>query len=121
MKRVWAYSENVQQLILNCHAYFRENCPSQSVKETCKALKISRATVKRIIKRGKVKPANRRKKTKKQFSKVDSFTKDLTRRTAYSMTTVQLQRLICYIQNFLKRRKEKNMNFRMDAQPCQKC
>ena len=66
-KRVSAYSEDVQQLTLNCHAYFKENCPSQPVKETCKALKISRASVKRIIKRGKVKPANRRKNTNKNF------------------------------------------------------
>ena len=31
-ERVWAYSEGAQQLILNCHAYFKENCPSQPVK-----------------------------------------------------------------------------------------
>ena len=37
----------------------------------------------RIIKRGKIKPANRRKNTTKKFSKVDSFAKDLIRRTVY--------------------------------------
>ena len=82
-KKVWAYSEEVQQLILNCYKYFEVKAPSHPLKETCEALKISRTTIQRVVKRRKVRKANRKTNKSKKFSKIDSFMKDLIRRTVY--------------------------------------
>ena len=71
-------------MILNCYKYFQKTLkdPSQAVKTTADALKVSRNTVYRVVRRGKVRWANRI-KNRERFSKVDSFTKDLIRATIY--------------------------------------
>ena len=82
-KKVWAYSEDAQQLILNCHEYFKFKTPSHSIRETCTVLKVSRGTVQRVVIRGKVRKANRKTNEIQKFSKIDSFMKDLIMRAVY--------------------------------------
>ena len=86
-KHPLAYSSGEQQMILNCHKYFQKTLkdPSRAVKTTADALKVSRNTVYRVVRRGKVRLANRI-KNRERFSKVDSFTKDLIRATIYEFT-----------------------------------
>ena len=71
-------------MILNSHKYFQKTLkdPSRAVKTTADALKVSRNTVYRVVRRGKVRWANRI-KNRERFSKVDSFTEDLIRATIY--------------------------------------
>ena len=68
-------------MILNSHKYFQKTLkyPSPAVKTTADALKVSRNTVYRVVRRGKVRRANRIERS----SKVHSFTKDLIRATIY--------------------------------------
>ena len=83
-KHPWAYSPGEQQIILNSHKYFQKTLkdPSRAVKTTADALKVSRNTVYRVVRREKVRRANKI-KDRERFSKVDSFTKDLIRATIY--------------------------------------
>ena len=71
-------------MILNCYKYFQKTLkdPSRAVKTTADALKVSRNTVSGVVRRGKVRRANRI-KNRERFSKVDNFTKDLIRATIY--------------------------------------
>ena len=60
-------------MILNSHKYFKKTLKDESraVKTTADALKVSRNTVNRVVRRGKVRRANRI-KNRERFSKVDS-------------------------------------------------
>ena len=71
-------------MILNSHKYFQKALkdPSRAMKTTANALKVSRNTVYRVVRRGKVRRANRI-KNRERFSKLDSSTKDLIRVTIY--------------------------------------
>ena len=83
-KHPWAYTQEEQQMVLYSHKYFHKTLkdPSRAVKTTADALKFSRNAVYRVVRRGKVRRANRI-KNRERFSKVDSFTKDLIRATIY--------------------------------------
>ena len=71
-------------MILNCHKYFQKTLkdPSRAVKTTADAVQVSRNTVYRVVRRRKVRRANKI-RNREHFSKVDSFTKDLIRATIY--------------------------------------
>ena len=77
-------------MILNCHKYFQKTLkdPSRAVKTAADAQKVSRNVVYRVVRRGKVRRANRI-KNRERSSKVDSFTKDLIRATIYEFYTRQ--------------------------------
>ena len=101
-------------MIMNCHKYFQKTLkdPSRAVKTTADALKVSRNTVYRVVRRGsKVRRANRI-KNRERFSKVYSFTKDLIRATIYGFYTIRrsVPPLICCWKKFKRGQRVKITN-----------
>ncbi|PSN33014.1 hypothetical protein C0J52_26244 [Blattella germanica] len=79
-----AISKQAQELICNVYNYMKENNIGKGyITETAKAVKLTRQTVSKIIKRGPKTPRKRGHK-RLRFEKIDDFTRDLIRREIYS-------------------------------------
>ena len=82
-KKVWSYSEDAQQLIINCHKNLALEKRQGSIARTAKLLEVDRNTVRKCVDKGEPRAPKTDSFSRESFQRVDSFTKDLIRRIIY--------------------------------------